>query len=126
MVKPHNGPSALLVINATCHNAVQDASGFSGFGLNGFPKWFSSGLAGGKLNNWGIQLHLEEKLFGDRGSVRLNSWISHGPTKNYFGGRGSSKILYYIHYCGSSAPKVLGTEEPLILCNQNGPTYTVD
>ena len=47
MVKPHNGPSALLVLNANCHNAVQDASGFSGFGRNGFPKWFSSGLAGG-------------------------------------------------------------------------------
>ena len=47
MVKPHNGPSAVLVLNATCHNAVQDASGFSHFGLNGFSKWFSSGLAGG-------------------------------------------------------------------------------
>ena len=48
------------------------------------------------------------------------------PPKNYFGGRGSSKILYCGHYCGSSAPNILGTEEPLILCTQNGHTITAD
>ena len=47
-------------------------------------------------------------------------------TKNYFRGRGPSGILYCGHYCGYSAPNVLGTEEPLILCNQNGHTITAD
>ena len=40
MVKPHNGPSAVLVLNATGHNVVQDANAFSVFWLNGFPTGF--------------------------------------------------------------------------------------
>ena len=40
VVKPHNGPSAVLVLNATGHNVVQDANGFSAFWLNGFPTGF--------------------------------------------------------------------------------------
>ena len=36
MVKPHNGPSTALVLITTCYNVVQDATGFSGFGLKKF------------------------------------------------------------------------------------------
>ena len=98
VVKPNNGPSAVLVLNGTSHNVIQDAIGFSVFGLAGFPTGF--------LVDWW---------------KRCSS-----PPKNYFGGRGSSKILYCGHYCGSSAPNILGTEEPLILCTQNGHTLTAD
>ena len=40
VVKPHNGPSAVLVLNGTSHNVIQDAIGFSVFGLAGFPTGF--------------------------------------------------------------------------------------
>ena len=40
MGKPHNGPSAVLVLNGTSHNVIQDAIGFSVFGLAGFPSGF--------------------------------------------------------------------------------------
>ena len=54
VVKPHNGPSAVLVLNATGHNVVQDEYGYFGFGLNGVAtvyNWFSSGLLE-KLFGW--------------------------------------------------------------------------
>ena len=53
-IKPHNGPSAVLVLNATGHNVVQDEYGYFGFGLNGVAtvyNWFSSGLLE-KLFGW--------------------------------------------------------------------------
>ena len=40
VVKQHNGPSAVSVLNATSHNVIQDAIGFSVFGLDGFPTGF--------------------------------------------------------------------------------------
>ena len=40
VVKPHNGPWAVLVLNGTSHNVIQDAIGFSVFGLDGFPTGF--------------------------------------------------------------------------------------
>ena len=41
VVKPHSGPSAVLVFNATGHYIVQDANSFSGFGLNGIPTGYN-------------------------------------------------------------------------------------
>ena len=40
VVKPHNGPSAVVVLIATGNNVAQDANGFTSFGLNGFS-WIS-------------------------------------------------------------------------------------
>ena len=35
VVKPHNGPSAILVLNAIGNHVVEDSTGFYGFGING-------------------------------------------------------------------------------------------
>ena len=35
VVKPHNGPSAVLVLIAIGNHVVEDATGFYGFGING-------------------------------------------------------------------------------------------
>ena len=35
VVKPHNGPSAVLVLIAIGNNVEQDATGFFDFGING-------------------------------------------------------------------------------------------
>ena len=35
VVKPHNGPSAILVLNAIGNHVVEDLTGFYGFGING-------------------------------------------------------------------------------------------
>ena len=35
MLKPHNGPSAVLVLIATGNRVIQDATSFYGFGVNG-------------------------------------------------------------------------------------------
>ena len=38
VVKPHNGPSAVLVLIATTgNNVIQDETCFPGFGINGSP-----------------------------------------------------------------------------------------
>ena len=35
VVKPHNGPSAVLVLIAIGNHVVEDGTGFYGFGING-------------------------------------------------------------------------------------------
>jgi len=75
VVKPHNGPSAVLVLIAIGNNVEQ----FLWF----WYKWIPGVqlvVTGLPVGQWKLK-----KLFGDRGSVRLNHWKS--PKKKFWGQR---------------------------------------